>query len=214
MARAIVASKKPVWIVLAVALVIHVGLISLQGRRRFDTSFVRVWILDSLTPIEKLVDSAGSGVYSVWSRYIALIGAHDENERLKHENDELRMQIARDHEKVLEAERVTALVGLQDPGLGKTVIARVIGRDTAGRQTVTINKGRTSGVKPDSAVITPAGVVGRVIHSGNFSSIVQLVVIRPPACGLPVLSVSSQPCVMAPPTVRASLTFFVAITPV
>src|SRR5437870_5560753 len=104
MTRAIVPSKRPVWIVLAVAIIIHTGLISLQGRRRIDTGFVRVWIIDLLTPMEKLVDRASSGVRHVWDGYIALIGTHDDNQRLKRENDELRIQITRDHEKVLEAD--------------------------------------------------------------------------------------------------------------
>ena len=138
MARVIVDSKRPVWIALAVALVIHTGLISLQGRRRIDTSFVRGWILDSLAPMEKLVDRSSYGVSYVWGRYIALIGAHDENQRLKRENDDLRMQIARDHEDVLEAQRVRALAGLNDAGIEKSVIARVIGRDVAHSQTVMI----------------------------------------------------------------------------
>ena len=192
MTRAIVASKRPVWIVLTVALVIHAGLISLQGRRRIDTSFVRVWILDSLTPMEKLVDRTGYGIRYVWERYIALIGVHDENQRLKRENDDLRMQIAQDHEKVLEADRVRTLAGLQYPSLGKTVIARVIGRDPSRNQTVTIDKGTAHGVKPDSAVITAAGVVGRVIHSGNFSSIVQLIVDSQSAVGVMLQSTRRQ----------------------
>lgn len=175
MSRTVVESKKPVWIVLAVALVIHTGLISLQGRRRIDTSFVRMWILDSLAPMEKLVDRSSHGVSYVWDRYIALIGTHDENERLKRENDQLRMQIASDHEALLEAQRIRAMAGLKDSAAGKTVVARVIGRDTGRNQTVTIDKGLAHGVKPDSAVITATGIVGRVIQSSNFASIVQLI---------------------------------------
>jgi len=175
MSRTAVESKKSVWIVLAAALIIHTGLISLQGRRRINTSFVRMWILDSLAPMEKLVDRSGYGVVYVWDRYIALIGLHDENQRLKHENDELHMQIANNHETLLEAQRIAALAGLQASGIGKTVIARVIGRDAARGQTVTIDKGRAHGVKPDSAVITAEGIVGRVIQSSNFFSIVQLI---------------------------------------
>src|SRR5579863_1900035 len=106
MSRTVVESKKPVWIVLAVALIIHTGLISLQGRRRIDTSFVRTWILDSLAPMEKLVDRSSYGIFYVWDRYIALIGLHDENQRLRHENDDLRMKMAVEHEAVLEANRV------------------------------------------------------------------------------------------------------------
>src|ERR1700730_15363338 len=130
MERVIVASKRPVWIALAVALVVHTGLISLQGRRRIDTSFVRVWILDSLAPMEKLVDRTGYGVSYVWGRYIALIGIHDENQRLKRENDELRIQITKEHEDVLEAQRVRALAGLKDAGIGTSIVARVIGSFT------------------------------------------------------------------------------------
>jgi len=184
MSRAVVESKKPVWIVLTIALVIHTGLISLQGRRRIDTGFIRMWILDSLAPIEKVVDRSSYGVLYVWNRYIALIGLHDENQRLKRENDQLRMQMATEHEALLEAERLRALAGLQDTGIGKTVVARVIGRDAGRSQTVTIDKGRRQGVKPDSAVITANGIVGRVIQSSYFFSIVQLITDSQSAVGV------------------------------
>ena len=184
MNRTVIASKKPVWTALAVALVIHTGLISLQGRRRIDTSFVRIWIMDSLAPLEKLADRSLFSVQQAWDRYIALIGTHDENQRLKHENDELRMQITQQREAVLEAERIRALAGLQESGLGTTVIARVIGHDPARSQTITIDKGTAHGVRSDTAIITPNGIVGRVIHAGNFSAIVQLIVDPQSAVGV------------------------------
>ncbi len=187
-----VESKKAVWIVLAVALVVHTTLISLQGRRRIDTSFVRMWILDSLGSIEKLVDRTSHGVFYVWDRYIALIGLHDENARLKHENDRLRMQITTDREDVVEAQHVRELAGLQDPGIGKTIVANVIGRDAGRSQTVTIDKGRAHGVKTDSAVITASGIVGRVILSSNFFSIVQLITDSQSAVGVMVESTRRQ----------------------
>jgi hypothetical protein len=43
----------------------------------------------------------------------------DENQRLKRENDELRMQIIQQREAVLEAERVRGLASLKDAGLGR-----------------------------------------------------------------------------------------------
>lgn len=192
MSRTVVESKRPVWIVLAVTLIIHTGLISLQGRRRIDTSFVRTGILDSLAPMEKLVDRSSYGASYVWDRYIALIGLHDENQRLRHENDELRLQIAGEHEAVLEANRVRALAGLQNSGIGKTVVARVIGHDAARSQTVMIDKGRAHGVKPDTAVITADGIVGRVIQSSNFFSIVQLITDSQSAVGVMLESTRRQ----------------------
>ena len=98
------------------------------------------------------------------------------------------MQIANEHEEVLEAQRVRVLAGLKDAGIGKSIIARVIGRDTARSQTVIIDKGAANGLKPDSAVITPAGIIGRVIHSSNFYSIVQLITDSQSAIGVMVQS--------------------------
>jgi rod shape-determining protein MreC len=192
MSRIVTASRKPVWIALTVALVIQTGLISLQGRRRIDTSFVRVWILDALAPMEKLADRSLYGVRFVWNRYIGLIGLYDENQQLKRQNDDLIMQIVQQREDVLEAKRVLALAGLQEAGLGKSVVARVIGRDPALRQTITIDKGTAHGVKPDTAVITASGIVGRVIHSSNFFSIVQLIIDSQAAVGVMLQSTRRQ----------------------
>jgi rod shape-determining protein MreC len=71
-------------------------------------------------------------------------------------------------------------------------VARVIGGDPARNQTVTIDKGSAHGVKPDSAVITPAGVVGRVIQTSNFFSIVQLVIDSQSAVGVLLESTRRQ----------------------
>ncbi|PYS54853.1 MAG: rod shape-determining protein MreC [Acidobacteria bacterium] len=176
MSRAIETSKRPVWIALAVALVLHTGLISFQAGRRIDTSFIRVWILDSLAPVEKLVDRTLYSMAHLWDNYFALVGLHQENERLAAQVDDLWMQLEKQHEDILEAQRLRKLLSLQESGIGKSVVARVIGRDPARtNQTVTIDKGMTHGIKPDSAVMTPRGIVGRVIHSSNFFSIVQLI---------------------------------------
>src|SRR5947207_357936 len=84
----------------------------------------------------------------------------------------------------------TSFVPVSD--VGKTIVARVIGRDPARNQTVTIDKGAAHGVKTDSAVITPAGVVGRVIQTSNFFSIVQLIVDSQSAVGVLVESTRRQ----------------------
>ncbi len=185
---ATIASKKPVWVTLGVALLLHTMLISLQTSRRFDTSFFRGWILDSLSPLEKLVDRTFHGTGSILDRYLALIGVHDENARLRAEVDDLKMQLAMQKEEILEADRLRKFVGLEDSRLGKPVVARVIGRDpTQSHQSVTIDKGRAHGIRPDAAVITPEGIVGRVIYAGNYSSIVQLIVDSQSGVGILVL---------------------------
>jgi len=192
MNRIVAASKKPAWVALGIALVIQTGLISIQARRRIDTGFVRVWVLDSLAPVEKLVDRSTYAVRSVWDGYIGLIGVHGENQRLKRQVDELQMQLQQHKEDIVELQRLRGMLALPISDVGKTVVARVIGSDPARSQTVTIDKGATHGVKPDSAVITPAGVVGRVIHTSNFFSIVQLVIDSQSAVGVLLESTRRQ----------------------
>ena len=192
MIRIVAASKKPTWIALGIALVLQTGLISFQARHRIDTSFVRVWILDSLAPLEKLVDRSTYAALYVWERYFALVGTHDENERLRHQVEELRMQLHQNREDMLELQRLRSMLSLSSSDTGKTVVARVIGRDPARSQTITIDKGTVQGVRPDSAVITPAGVVGRVIHSSNFFSIVQLIIDSQSAVGVLLQSTRRQ----------------------
>src|SRR5881396_4218502 len=156
---ATIANKKPVWITLTAALLAHSLLISVQTSHRIDTSFVRVCILDSLAPLEKLVDRSTYAALYVWERYFALVGTHDENERLRHQVEELRMQFHQNREDMLELQRLRSMLSLSSSDTGRTVVARVIGRDPARSQTITIDKGTVQGVRPDSAVITPAGVV-------------------------------------------------------
>src|SRR5881628_1155648 len=192
MIRIVAASKKPTWIALGIALVLQTGLISFQARQRIDTSFVRVWILDSLAPLEKLVDRSTYAAFYVWERYLALVGTHDENQRLKHQVEELGMQLHQNREDMLELQRLRGMLSLSSSDTGKTIVARVIGRDPARSQTVTIDKGTVQGVRPDSAIITPAGVVGRVIHSSNFFSIVQLIIDSQSAIGVLLQSTRRQ----------------------
>jgi rod shape-determining protein MreC len=150
-------------------------------------------MLDSLAPMEKLVDRSLQGVGYVWDSYIALIGTHNENQRLKSQVDELQMKLNRQQEDVLEAQRLRALLSFENSGVGKTIVARVVGRDpTRSNQTITIDKGVSHGVKPDSAVITPEGIVGRVIHASNFFSIVQLILDSQSGVGVMLQSTRRQ----------------------
>ena len=167
-------AKKPGWIVLASALVFQVLLLSLQTNKRENPAFMRVWLLDALVPAQKLVDRSVQGVRGVWTGYFALVGVRDENTKLHAENDRLRMEIQSQEEALREAARLRSFLGLADSGIGKTVAARIIGRDPGrSSQTLTTDKGRTHGVKMNASVMTPDGVVGRVIGVGQIYSIVE-----------------------------------------
>jgi rod shape-determining protein MreC len=187
--RTVIDSKKPVWITLAVALVFNTLLLSAQTSKHFDTSFVRVWLLASLGPFEKVVDAGVEGVENIWTGYIYLIHVRRDNEKLLTENGQLRMVVSQNSEDALEIARLRQLLDLRETPIGKTVVARVIGKDPSqGGQYMNIDKGSKSGIGRDSTIITSDGVVGRVISSTDYFSVVQLIIDSQSAVGFIVRS--------------------------
>ncbi len=169
-------SNRTVWLLLIAVLFGHVLMVALPSDGGRETGLVRTLILDGLTPIEKLIDWTFYGARSAWDNYLGLLDTRRENERLQQEVSDLRMEITRDREDVMEAARLRQLLDLEPAVSGQRIVARVIGRDTTpSRRTVTINKGSIHGLQNNSPVMTPDGVVGRVIETGHLSAIVQLV---------------------------------------
>lgn len=126
-------------------------------------------------PLE-LIASLDQGVSSIWQRYVALQGVQEENERLRQDIDWLKGQNNQMREAVAATERLTALLQFKEQALPTLIAAQVIGRDaTNWYQSVVLNKGESDGIKPDMGVITPAGVVGRVVKTSSATSIVLLV---------------------------------------
>ena len=184
-------SNKAVWIVLVTVLLAHVTLGALPAGDPPRTGLVRTLILDGLTPIEKLFDFTVNGVSMLWNNYLSLLDTRSENGRLRRENADLRMEIERNREDVRQAERLRRLLDALPSDTGRRVVARVIGSDpTPGRRTVTIDKGRVHGLFADAPVMTPDGIVGRVIHTGHFAAIVQLV--SDPESGVGIVIRSSR----------------------
>jgi rod shape-determining protein MreC len=186
-------SKKPGWITCAVALLFHVVILSLQANERPGPGFLRRQILNVLAPLEKLADSGVGGVSGIWDGYIALIGVRAENEELRAEIDKLRLQVNAQQEAILEAERLRGVLELTQSGIGKTVVARVIGRDPSrNHHTLTIDKGLSEGCSENASVITSVGIVGRIFAAGNTSATVQLITDSQSAIGAMVRSTRVQ----------------------
>jgi rod shape-determining protein MreC len=90
-------------------------------------------------------------------------------EHLKGQNDQLR-------EAAAATERLTALLEFKKQANISMVAAQVIGRDTGNwYRTILLNKGQSDGFKPDMGVVTPAGVVGRIVKTTAATSVVLLV---------------------------------------
>jgi rod shape-determining protein MreC len=101
-----------------------------------------------------------------------------ENEELRAEVGRLRAEVAELTEYRLENERLKRLLQYRDaaPGRGPLVVARVIARDPGNWfGTVTIDRGSADAVRRNMTVVTPDGLVGRVVAVRAHTSDVLLI---------------------------------------
>jgi rod shape-determining protein MreC len=126
-------------------------------------------------PVE-LLTGFEQTVIGVWEDYVALRHVHEENRQLRRDLELLQKQNADLRESAVAGQRLAALLEFKEQFVPQTVGARVIGRDSTNWYSgVILNKGDRDGIRPEMGVMTPAGVVGRVVKTGPFSSMVLLV---------------------------------------
>jgi rod shape-determining protein MreC len=124
----------------------------------------------------RAVASVQEGTAELWDGFIALRGVADENQKLRKELEHLKGQNDQLREAAAATERLTALLEFKKQANISMVAAQVIGRDTGNwYRTILLNKGQSDGFKPDMGVVTPAGVVGRIVKTTAATSVVLLV---------------------------------------
>lgn len=116
------------------------------------------------------------GIANLWRGYVALQGLEEENRQLRKEIEHLQGQNSQLREAAAATERLTALLEFKAQAAPTMVAAQVIGRDTGNwYRALILNKGESDGIRPDMGVITPGGVVGRVVKVTAATSVVLLV---------------------------------------
>lgn len=125
-------------------------------------------------PLEA-VSSLDQGISDMWQQYVSLQHVADENRRLRQEMEWLRGENSQLREAAAATQRLTSLLQFKEQALPSMVAAQVIGRDSSNRyKSVILNKGESDGIQKDMGVITPAGVVGRVVKATGATSVVLL----------------------------------------
>lgn len=126
-------------------------------------------------PIEALTTLEQS-VIGLWQEYVALRHVREDNRQLRRDLDGLQRQNSDLRESAVAAQRLGSLLEFKEQFVPHTVAARVVGRDSTNwYSSVILNKGDRDGIRPEMGVMTSAGIVGRVVKTGPFSSIVLLV---------------------------------------
>src|SRR5579863_39998 len=133
-----------------------------------STRLIRVWAVDAVTPFEKGIVWCQSAISNLWRNYFYLRGVRQENRELKQEIERLRIEQVRLNQDAEQARRLQALLGFKEQFISKTLPAQVIGSSGSEQSRVIyIDKGTRDGIKPDMAVITAEGVVGKVLRVAN-----------------------------------------------
>ena len=159
-----IASRHRSLTLLAAAIAAQLLLLAIQIRRGQQVRLIRVWAIESVSPLGRGAAWSVDGVRGLWNNYVALRHLHEENDQLLTEVGALRLRNSELESRAAEADRLAGLLGFRDSHAEVQMLAaRVIGAspDAASRM-VFINRGSRDGLRRDMGVITPEGVVGKV----------------------------------------------------
>ena len=181
---AVIDLRQRTGILFVAVMLLHVVLISAQVNSKSGVPVLEAVTFGIFSEAQRSMSGVVSGVRRVWSGYIGL-------RHLKQENDALKRDLAAAQIAARSSARWRAArAGWKSCSSSAT--ARVCRRRpprSSGRRrrqdfrTVTIDKGTREGLRPDMAVIAPAGVVGRIVVPSARSAKVQLLVDRNAAAG-------------------------------
>ncbi len=117
-------------------------------------------------------------ITQTWDRYIYLLEVETENRALRAQNKALQARLVTVKEKEADISNLLEMLQFSPPPQWRRIGARVIGHrfaPDASLSTLLIDQGSQNGVRRDSPVVAPFGVVGRTFrYSLNFSSVLLL----------------------------------------
>lgn len=153
--------------------------LAVQVKRTTDgesTHLIRIWAVGAVTPLEKTLVWVQTSTGNVWHNYFYLRGVRAENRQLKQEIERMRLEQVRISQDADQARRLQALLGFKEQFISQTMAAQVIGSSGSElSRSVYIDKGEHDGIKPDMAVITKDGIVGKVLRVYRSTSLVLLI---------------------------------------
>ncbi len=140
--------------------------LAVQVKRTTDnepTRLIRVWVVGAVTPLEKVLLWTETSAVNVWRDYFYLRGVRAENRQLKQQIERLSLERVRMTQDADQARRLQALLAFKEQFISETMAAQVIGSSgNDSSRAPYIDKGEKDGIKPDMAVITADGIVGKV----------------------------------------------------
>jgi rod shape-determining protein MreC len=154
-------------VLLTGVMILQILLLAVQIKRESQGRLIRVWTVGVISPFERASSSSFSWIRDLWRHYFALRGTTLDNEELRRELDALKLRNAQLEGKAAEADRLADLLHFKElhediPMIFARVIATSAGTAS---QTIQLDRGEQDKIRKNMGVITPDGVVGKVIET-------------------------------------------------
>jgi rod shape-determining protein MreC len=136
---------------------------------------LRTMVSDAVAPVGKAGASARTGGKSFFDAIAGYYRAGSKNAELEQEMQIARVKVAEAEALKQENLRLKATLGLQESEAKPVALARLIGSTSSStRRFAYISAGTADGVEREMPVVSPMGLVGRVLEAGAHSSRVML----------------------------------------
>lgn len=157
--------------VLLVVLFAQVVLLAWQVKNDKDVPLVRIWAVSAVTPVASTIEGVRNGTTGFFSNYLDFRNSRERVRTMSSELDKLKLENQLLRNELESARRVEAMAGFQAHTPSKMIGAHVIGTTGGnGSRSILIDRGTSSGIRKGMAVVTPDGIVGRVMAEYPFSS--------------------------------------------
>src|ERR1044072_899106 len=166
--------RAPIWLVsllVANLIIMAVDAKDSDGRQKV----LRIWTQAFASPLQNASSKATGATSGFFQQIWHFRGTAVEHEQLKQRLAEVEPELHTARQATAENERLRALLNLTEQSNIKSVPARVIARDpSVWFNTITINRGSSSGIEMNMPVVTAGGIVGGIITVSPFAAQVML----------------------------------------
>jgi rod shape-determining protein MreC len=172
---------------LAAAVLAQVLLLAFQIKRDHNVRLIRYWAAAVVTPLENGATWSFSKVGDTWKGYFALRGTRAENIRLRSELDRLQIRNRELESQAAEGQRLSGLLNFRDTHPEAPMLAALVIGASAdpASHTIFVNRGERDHVHRDMAVVTPDGIVGKIVDV--FPSTAQVILLDDKESGVGAL---------------------------
>ncbi len=161
---------------LAAVVLAQVLLLAYQIRRAHDVRLIRYWSVEASMPAARGGTWFFSHLGGLWSGYIGLRNARTENEQLRTRVAQLELRNRELETQASEAHRLETLLDFREVHPEAQMLAAQVIEASAdpASETLVINRGEQDRVKRNMGVITPDGIVGKIVEVFHSTSQVML----------------------------------------